>query len=74
MANEATGKHIGNIKASKGGKGINLHIFKGNLFGTIPLSRLELLIDEVKIQGKSSQVIPIVFLEMNKQKEVVKNE
>jgi hypothetical protein len=73
MASEATGQHIGNIKASKGGKGINLHIFKGNLFGTIPLSRLEIMVDEIRISGTSKQIIPIVHLEMNKQKEVIKN-
>jgi hypothetical protein len=74
MPDETLGKHIGNIKASKGGKGINLHIFKGNIYGTIPLSRIETLVDEMRINGKSNQVIPVVFLKMNKEeikKEVI---
>lgn len=63
---EGLGKHIGNLKPSKGGKGLNIHIFKGNIYGTIPLSRVETIVDEMRINGKSNQVIPIIFLELNK--------
>lgn len=73
MTSEAIGNHIGNIKASKGGKGINLHIFKDNIYGTIPLSRIEILIDEIRILGKSNQIIPIVHLKMDKKDKEMKS-
>lgn len=66
MSEEVLGKHIGNLKASKGGKGLNIHLFKGNIYGTIPLARIETLVDEMRINGKSTQVIPIIFMEMDK--------
>ena len=56
-------QHIGNVKLSKAGKGLNIHIFNGNVFGTIPLDKAEKLIDEARINGASSIVIPIIHVE-----------
>jgi hypothetical protein len=56
-------QHIGNVKLSKAGKGINIHVFNGEIFGTIPLEKMEQLVDEGKITGKSSMIIPIMHME-----------
>ena len=59
------GKHVGNMRLSKNGKGINIHIFKNKDYFTVSLDRVEALLDEAKVTGKSDITIPILYFPLD---------
>lgn len=68
------GIHIGNIRLSKNGKGANIHIFSqfttifknDDIFGTVPLAKLEEFVKEAKESGSHAKTLSIIHFELDK--------
>lgn len=48
-------KRVGSVKGSEGGKAINLHLFEGNRYLSIPITDIKLIMYEMS-EGKSETI------------------
>jgi hypothetical protein len=48
-------RRVGSVKLSEGGKAINLHLFEGNKFFSIPITDIKLIMYE-HAEGKSETI------------------
>lgn len=57
--NQGNGKHVGNLKISKGKKALTIHMFNEDRYLSIPLVEIEALMYE-NMHGISNRIAPVI--------------